>query len=97
MTLASTAARSPPDPRARRPCLARITALLRVDGAAVLALGHALPGVEPFAFARERSILWVAVLLLYPILSALPQELIFRVFFFHRYRVPSPPPGSSPC
>jgi len=76
-------------PRACRPCLTRITAQLLVGGAAVLALvyGHGPPGVEPFALARERPLLWVAVLLCYPILSALPQELIFRVFFFHRYRV----------
>jgi len=30
--------------------------------------------------------LWVGIMVFYPIWSALPQELIFRVFFFHRYR-----------
>lgn len=30
--------------------------------------------------------LWLTILLLYPLISALPQELIFRVFIFHRYR-----------
>ena len=29
---------------------------------------------------------WLIIILLYPFLSALPQELIFRVFFFHRYK-----------
>lgn len=29
--------------------------------------------------------LWLAIMIFYPIWSALPQELIFRVFFFHRY------------
>jgi membrane protease YdiL (CAAX protease family) len=28
---------------------------------------------------------WIAVMLLYPPLSAWPQELVFRTFFFHRY------------
>lgn len=79
-------------PRTWRPCLARITALLLVGGAAVLALAFGLPGVEPFALPHERPILWLAVLLLYPVLSALPQELIFRVFFFHRYRGLFPAP-----
>jgi glucose uptake protein GlcU len=29
--------------------------------------------------------LWVAILLLYPLLSVYPQEVIFRAFFLHRY------------
>jgi uncharacterized protein len=29
--------------------------------------------------------IWVALMLLYPLISVLPQELIFRSFFFHRY------------
>lgn len=79
-------------PRRWRPCLARIIVLLLTGGAAVLALAFGLPGVEPFALPRERPVLWVAVLLLYPVLSALPQEFIFRVFFFHRYRPLFPAP-----
>jgi membrane protease YdiL (CAAX protease family) len=30
--------------------------------------------------------LWLGIVLLYPLLSALPQELVFRVLFFRRYR-----------
>lgn len=30
--------------------------------------------------------LWVATLLIYPIVSVIPQEIIFRTFFFHRYK-----------
>ena len=29
---------------------------------------------------------WLLVLLLYPVISVVPQELIFRSYFFHRYR-----------
>ena len=30
--------------------------------------------------------LWISTLLIYPIVSVLPQEIIFRTFFFHRYK-----------
>ncbi|MEM7144513.1 MAG: CPBP family intramembrane glutamic endopeptidase [Verrucomicrobiota bacterium] len=39
-----------------------------------------------FAFPRRALVTWVFVMVLYPILSAYPQEIIFRTFFFHRYR-----------
>lgn len=38
-----------------------------------------------FNFPRERPQLWAMVMLLYPLLSVVPQELIFRSFFFRRY------------
>lgn len=34
---------------------------------------------------RERPELWVKIMLFYPLLSVLPQEIIFRTFFFRRY------------
>lgn len=42
------------------------------------------PGAA-FGLIRERPLLWLAVMLLYPLLSALPQELLFRPLFFLRY------------
>lgn len=44
--------------------------------------------IEPtllFSFLREQPRIWLMVMLLYPLLSVIPQELIFRSFFFHRY------------
>ncbi|MEW5911197.1 MAG: CPBP family intramembrane glutamic endopeptidase [Thermodesulfobacteriota bacterium] len=38
------------------------------------------------AFINRSPGLWLLVLLLYPLLAAYPQELIFRGFFFDRYR-----------
>jgi membrane protease YdiL (CAAX protease family) len=38
-----------------------------------------------FDFPRTRPLLWLAVFFLYPFVSAWPQELIYRSFFFHRY------------
>lgn len=40
-----------------------------------------------FSLARQRPLLWLVILLLYPLLSVYPQELIYRTFFFHRYRI----------
>jgi membrane protease YdiL (CAAX protease family) len=36
-------------------------------------------------FPRTRTGLWLLVMLLYPILSVVPQSFVFRSFFFHRY------------
>ena len=38
-----------------------------------------------FVLPRQRTALWLVILFLYPLLSAFPQELIYRMFFFHRY------------
>jgi len=38
-----------------------------------------------FSFPFQRPGFWLLVMVLYPFLSALPQELIFRSFFFRRY------------
>lgn len=39
-----------------------------------------------FRFPRSRPWLWLVVMVLYPLLSAYPQELIYRPFLFERYR-----------
>ena len=39
-----------------------------------------------FAMPSESPKNWLLLLVLYPLLSAWPQELIFRTFFFHRYK-----------
>lgn len=39
-----------------------------------------------FGFVRRLPWVWLIVMVLYPILSVYPQGLVFRVFFFHRYR-----------
>lgn len=38
-----------------------------------------------FEFPAERPFFWMLVMILYPVFSALPQEFIYRTFFFHRY------------
>ncbi|NVK57265.1 MAG: CPBP family intramembrane metalloprotease [Alteromonadaceae bacterium] len=34
----------------------------------------------------EQTSLWLLTLLMYPLLSVIPQEIIYRTFFFHRYK-----------
>ena len=38
-----------------------------------------------FNLPKNYFFIWVAVILIYPILSVIPQEIIFRVLFFERY------------
>jgi membrane protease YdiL (CAAX protease family) len=39
-----------------------------------------------FNFVRRAPLFWGVVMLLYPVLSVYPQGIIYRAFFFHRYR-----------
>jgi len=39
-----------------------------------------------FSLIKENPVLWLAVIILYPLLSVYPQELVYRAFFFHRYK-----------
>jgi membrane protease YdiL (CAAX protease family) len=55
----------------------------------ILAPGQAL------ALPRARPGLWLTILALYPVLSALPQELVFRPLFFRRYGTLFPSTGAA--
>ena len=39
-----------------------------------------------FSFVYRAPAFWAVVMLLYPLLSVYPQELLYRAFFFHRYQ-----------
>ena len=45
-----------------------------------------------FNFPRATPFFWALVMLLYPLLSVYPQEIIFRSFLFHRYAIIFPKP-----
>ncbi|WP_421701839.1 CPBP family intramembrane glutamic endopeptidase [Aliiroseovarius sp.] len=56
-------------------------------GMVVLCLGLMVltaPG-QLFNILRERPLMMLAIALFYPVVSALPQELVFRPLFFRRY------------
>jgi membrane protease YdiL (CAAX protease family) len=38
-----------------------------------------------FTLMKQRPLLWIMIMILYPLLSVYPQEIIYRTFFFHRY------------
>jgi uncharacterized protein len=63
------------------PLLLRDALLMAVLGIAVWRLAPELL----FSFVKNNPLLWAAVMLLYPVFSVYPQELIFRAFFFRRY------------
>ncbi|MFD3704383.1 CPBP family intramembrane glutamic endopeptidase [Nocardia sp. NPDC058658] len=70
---------------ALRPALPGILALWAV--AAVVLVGAVAvfrPG-SVFDLPREQPLIWVLVLVFYPLVSVYPQELLFRAFLFHRY------------
>lgn len=63
------------------------SALLRFCAAApaIIVLTYFIAPDRLFSFPLQRPILWLAVMVLYPLLSVVPQELIFRTYFFQRY------------
>jgi uncharacterized protein len=39
-----------------------------------------------FSLIKSSPAFWALIMVLYPLLSVLPQELLFRAYFFHRYQ-----------
>jgi uncharacterized protein len=63
--------------------------VLMLWSVAAVALAGLMYVLEPralFSFPLNRPRLWVMVMLLYPIFSVVPQTIIYRAYFFHRYR-----------
>jgi CAAX protease family protein len=66
-----------------------LRSILRIFAPAALLLVVAPALLIPdklFVFPGSRPLVWLAVMVLYPLLLAWPQELVFRGFFFQRYR-----------
>jgi uncharacterized protein len=63
------------------PLLARDALLVILLGAAVWLLAPDLL----FSFVKHDPRLWKLVMVLYPLLSVYPQELLYRAYFFRRY------------
>ena len=64
------------------PLLLRSAALCAVLGLAVWRIAPQLL----FTFVKRAPAFWALVMVLYPVLSVYPQELIFRAYFFERYQ-----------
>lgn len=64
----------------------RLSVRVAIVAAALLLLVWFTQREDMFAFPRGNPVTWAVVMILYPLLSALPQELMYREFFFYRYR-----------
>ena len=51
----------------------------------LLALYPLISDEQMFRFPRERPLVWVVILVLYPLLSVVPQGIVFRRWFLVRY------------
>ena len=79
------------------PQLARVLALFVV---ACWIMTGAVAWLLPAYFlslVRQRPALWQLIMMLYPLLSVYPQEVIYRGFLFHRYRALFPKPWMMVC
>jgi membrane protease YdiL (CAAX protease family) len=63
------------------PLLLRDLVLLVLLGVAVRVFAPELL----FSFVKSNPRFWAVVMVLYPLVSVYPQELLYRAFFFHRY------------
>ncbi|HPQ41923.1 MAG TPA: CPBP family intramembrane metalloprotease, partial [bacterium] len=45
-----------------------------------------------FNFMKSEPRIWIMVMILYPLVSVYPQEIIYRAYFFHRYKPLFPHP-----
>jgi hypothetical protein len=72
------------------------TQILCVFAVCALTVGAAVYFFVParlFIFVRRAPAFWALVMLLYPVLSVYPQGIIYRTFFFERYRPLFPHPA----
>jgi membrane protease YdiL (CAAX protease family) len=67
----------------------QLPALLLRDALFLALLGFGVHHFAPdlwFSLVKRTPTVWLAIMLLYPLLSVYPQELLYRAFFFHRYQ-----------
>ena len=67
----------------------RLLPLFFRDAILLVLLGIAVWFFAPqllFSLLKRAPLLWAAIMVLYPVVSVYPQELLYRAFFFHRYQ-----------
>ena len=67
--------------------LASIVSIFAVAGPAIALFAYHDRPESFLRFPRHAFDTWVIVMILYPLISVTTQEVMYRVFFFHRYRV----------
>ena len=63
-----------------------------LGGAGLFLLVYLLEPTLLFNFVKGEPKIWLIVMCLYPLVSVYPQEIIYRAFFFHRYKPLFPNP-----
>ena len=66
--------------------LASILAVFAFAGPAIALFAYYDVPERFLAFPRYSYDLWLTVMIVYPLISVTTQEIMYRVFFFHRYR-----------
>lgn len=79
------------------PRLALVLGTFIVCGALLTGLTAWLMPKEFLYLVRTRPAIWQVIMILYPLLSVYPQEIVYRAFLFHRYRVVFPRPWMLVC
>jgi hypothetical protein len=64
----------------------RVLALWVVGFGAMVGLVYLIDPEHAWFLPRERTRLWAKIIVGYPIISVVPQSIIYRVFFYHRYK-----------
>jgi hypothetical protein len=64
-----------------------ILMLLPIGAAGLFGLLSYMSPDDRFKLLRKKPRVWAMVMLLYPLMSVIPQTIIYRVFFMHRYQV----------
>ena len=77
--------------------LAVVVAVFIVFGGVLAGLVAWLLPEHFLSLVRTRPALWQMIMILYPLLSVYPQEVIYRAFLFHRYRTIFPRPWMLVC
>ncbi len=65
--------------------LAGILITFVIVGAAIAYGAREMHPLSFLSFPRRVPDLWLTIMMLYPLLSVIPQEFAYRTFFFHRY------------
>lgn len=76
----------PAKPKQEKAILQHVFTRFVVVGTILFSLTGLLLPQQFVLLAREQPVTWLIASLLYPLLSVYPQEIIYRVFFFQRYR-----------
>jgi membrane protease YdiL (CAAX protease family) len=76
----------PTKPKLEKAVLQQVFTRFVVVGTILFSLTGLLLPAQFVSLAREQPLTWIIASVLYPLLSVYPQEIIYRAFFFQRYR-----------